>query len=43
VKIAHYTQKPTHSVGVIKGIVRGCVSMWEIRVMLTIRRNDINK
>lgn len=28
VKIAHYTPKRTHDVGVIKGVVRDCVSMW---------------
>jgi hypothetical protein len=28
VKVAHYTPKRTHSVGVIQGIVRDCVSMW---------------
>ncbi|KAI4942657.1 hypothetical protein J4E91_009826 [Alternaria rosae] len=28
VKIAHYTPKRTHEIGVIKGLVRDCVSMW---------------
>lgn len=28
VKVAHYTPKRTHNVGVIQGIVRDCVSMW---------------
>jgi hypothetical protein len=29
VKIAHYTPKRTHHIGVIKGSVRDCVSMWK--------------
>jgi hypothetical protein len=29
VKIAHYTPKRTHDVGVIKRLVRDCVSMWK--------------
>lgn len=28
VKVAHYTPKRTHNVGVVQGIVRDCVSMW---------------
>ncbi|KAF1940994.1 S-adenosyl-L-methionine-dependent methyltransferase [Clathrospora elynae] len=31
VKIAHYTPKRTHDVGVVKGVVRDCVSMWRHR------------
>lgn len=32
VKIAHYTPRRTHDVGVIKGLVRDCVSMWRHKV-----------
>ncbi|CAE7179646.1 hypothetical protein PTT_07764 [Pyrenophora teres f. teres 0-1] len=28
VKITHYTPKRTHDIGIIKGLVRDCVSMW---------------
>ncbi|KAF1837646.1 hypothetical protein BDW02DRAFT_595317 [Decorospora gaudefroyi] len=28
VKVAHYTPKRTHEVGIIKGVIRDCVSMW---------------
>ncbi|KAF2846223.1 S-adenosyl-L-methionine-dependent methyltransferase [Plenodomus tracheiphilus IPT5] len=31
VKIAHYTPRRTHTVGVIDGIVRDCVSMWRLK------------
>lgn len=28
VKVAHYTPRRTHTVGVVNGIVRDCVSLW---------------
>ncbi|KAH7383976.1 S-adenosyl-L-methionine-dependent methyltransferase [Pyrenochaeta sp. MPI-SDFR-AT-0127] len=28
VRVAHYTPRRTHTVGVVKGVVRDCVSMW---------------
>ncbi|KAI8931047.1 hypothetical protein NX059_012058 [Plenodomus lindquistii] len=31
VKIAHYTPRRTHDVGIVKGVVRDCVSMWRLK------------
>lgn len=28
VRVAHYVPQRTHDVGVIKGVVRDCVSVW---------------
>ncbi len=28
IRVAHYTPQRTHDVGVIKGVVRDCVSVW---------------
>lgn len=27
-RVAHYTPRRTHEVGVVKGVVRDCVSVW---------------